>query len=442
MNKKLYMLIGVVILSLFSTNLYAETVYSLYDLCKIADKNARTIKIAEDDLYISEQDKKRALAVLMPRLTAFGSKNRTFTGYDNQVPDRKMNSIKDTETIGLQLDQSFTLNGKELVALKVTKDQIKKSEYDLESTKSNYLFEVSTIYYQILIAKKILDISKADVKRLEKHKNSVTEKLKVGTVTKTALFRAEAEHSKSKTNLLSALNNFKLAKASLKNLVDIDEEFSLIEDQFFYLKGLELSYENLIQEAIENRPELKSVTKAQEIADKTISYEYGSYWPKISIIGLYADSEILSDHESKYRLYNGETNVKEKSIEATITFTIFNGGLRKAQINQAVARKRQADAAFIDTKNSIILESKKAWFDFETAKSTIETLKDELKSAKENLNAVAMQFEYGLSDSVDMMDADTLFVSAQTRLAEAEFSYELSILDIVRIKGNLLELLL
>ncbi|MCD4743153.1 MAG: TolC family protein [Desulfobacteraceae bacterium] len=442
MNNKLYLLVGIVILSLLSVNLYAGTVYSLYDLCKIADKNARAIKIAEDDLYISEQEKKRALAVLMPRLTAFGSKNRAFTEYENQVPDRKMNSIKDTKTFGLQLDQSFTLNGKELVALNATKDQIKKSEYDLESTKSNYLFEVATIYYQILSAKKNLDISKADVKRLEKHKNSVNEKLKVGTVTKTALFRAEAEHSKSKTNLLIAQNNFKLAKASLKNLVDIDEDFSLIEDQFFYLKGFELSYENLIKEAIENRPELKSITKTQEIAEKTIRYERGSYWPTVSVKGTYGDSEIISDHDSRFKFFDSETNVIEKSVEASLSFTIFDGGLRKAQINQAIAKKRQADAALIDTKNRIILESKKAWFDFETAQSAIETLKDELKSAKENFNAVSMQFEYGLSDSVDMMDADTLFVSAQRRLAEAEFSYELSILDIIRIKGKLLELLL
>jgi outer membrane protein len=442
MHKKLFLIIALIVFGLFSSNLYAETVYSLYDLCKIADQNARKIKIAKDDLSISKSDKKRALAVLMPRITAFGSKDRSFTEYKNPLPLTKMDGITDTETYGLQLDQSFTLNGKELIALKVTKDEIKKNEFNLETTKSNYLFEVATIYYQILSAKKNLDISNADVKRLEKHRNSVNEKLQVGTVTKTALFRAEAELSKSKTNLLRALNNFKLSKASLKNLVDIDEEFSLIEDQFFYLKGSELSYDNLIKEAIENRSELQSVIKSQEIADKTINYERGSYWPKISIIGMYADSEIISDYDAQFRLFDNETNVKEKSIEAKLSFTIFDGGLRRAQINQAIARKRQADAVFIDTKNQIILESKKAWYDFQTAKSTIGTLKDELKSAKENFNAVTMQFEYGLSDSVDMMDADTLLVSAQRRLADAEFFYELSILDIIRIKGKLLELLL
>ncbi len=447
MGKKLFLMIIFVVFSLsffnmYNSNLYAETVYSLYDLCKIADQNARQIKIAQDDLYISKQDKKQALAVLMPSLTAFGSKDRAFTEYENQVPDRKMDNTTDTETIGLQVDQSFTLNGKELIALKVTKDRIEKSEYDLESTKSNYMFEIAKNYYQILSAKKNLDISKANVKRLKKHRNSVNEKLQVGTLTKTALFRAEAELSKSKTDLLKTENSFKLSKASLKNLVDIEEEFSLLENQYFYLKGEEFSYETLVKEAIDNRSEIKSAQKSLEVADKTIKYERGSYWPKISIKGMYTDSEVISDHDTQYSLFDSETNVQEKSIEASLSFTIFDAGLRKAQINQAKAQKRQADAALTDTKNTVILELKKAWFDFQTSKSTITTLKDELKSANENYNAVTMQFEYGLADSVDKMDAETLLVSAQRKLADAEFTYEISVLDIIRIKGKLLELLL
>ena len=88
MSKKLFLIIIFVVFSLpffnmYNSNLYAETVYSLYDLCKIADQSAIQIKIAEDDLYISKQDKKQAFAVLMPSLTAFGSKDRAYTEYEN-----------------------------------------------------------------------------------------------------------------------------------------------------------------------------------------------------------------------------------------------------------------------------------------------------------------------------------------------------------------------
>ena len=441
MHKKLLFIFTVFFISIISSYLTAEPIYSLSELCKIANTNALQIKISKDDLKISELEKKRALSVLLPSLTAFGSKNRTYTKYDDQLRNYKMDNTTDTETIGIQIDQSFTLNGKELIALKVTKDEIEKSEFNLETTKSNYMFEVATAYYQVLSANKNLDIFLSDVKRLEKHRNSVNEKLQVGTVTKTALYRAEAELSKAKTNLLRAENNLKFSKESLKNLVDIKEDFSVSDNREFYSNDFKITFENLIKDALENRTELKSVQKNLEIANKTISYERGSYWPKLSIQGTYGDSEIISDKDD-YDDLDRETNAREKSLQASVSFTIFDGGLRRAQISQAIARKRQADAVLVDTRNKITLESKKAWFDYETAKSTLVTLDDELTSATENFNAVTMQFEYGLSDSVDMMDADTLLVSAQQRLAEAEYTYILTILDMVRIKGGLLELLL
>jgi outer membrane protein len=442
MFRKSLIFLLVFIFSLLNTNLYAKTMYSLKDLCKIAKKNALKIKIAEDDLSISKLEKKRALSVLMPRLTAFGKKNKTFTKYDKQIPAIKMDNATDTETLGLKLDQSFTLNGKELIAFKVTKDQIKMNEYNLETTISNYMYEVSKAYFNILTANKILDISRSDVKRLTNHRNSVKEKLKVGTLTKTALFRAEAELSKSKTNFVRIKNNFKLAKAFLKNLVDIDEDFFLIENQDFNFDDFKISFDELVTQAINNRPELKSAEKILDIADKTIKYEKGAYWPKISIQGTYTDNKINSDHDTMYKLYDSKTNATIKTIEASFTFTLFDGGLRAAQIKQAIARKRQAKAALANTKNQIILESKRSWFEYKTAKSTLKTLEDELKFARENFDAVTMQFEYGLADSVSMMDADTLLVSAQRKLSEAEYAYILSTLDLIRIKGDLIKFML
>ena len=64
-----------VIFSLIFTQIpaYCQTTYSLHELVKLANIHAENIKIAEDDLYIAEQEKARALSVLIPRATSFGS---------------------------------------------------------------------------------------------------------------------------------------------------------------------------------------------------------------------------------------------------------------------------------------------------------------------------------------------------------------------------------
>ncbi|WP_321415982.1 TolC family protein [uncultured Desulfobacter sp.] len=126
-------------------------------------------------------------------------------------------------------------------------------------------------------------------------------------------------------------------------------------------------------------------------------------------------------------------------MQAQLIFTLFDGGLRRAQVRQAVARLRQAALSLANEKKVVILESKQSFLEFNTAKSTLINLADEVKSAEENFNAVQMQFKYGMADSIDVMDANTLLVDAQRRISNARSSFYLSILKIIYTQGDILD---
>ena len=169
----------------------------------MALKRSEKIKISNEDLYIAEQTKKKALSVLVPRFSAFGN----YTRYSEEKTAADAVTLIQPDWItawGVRFDQSFTLNGKELIALEITKDSIKKSEYDLNAVKEAYLFTVASAYYNILKTAKAVEIAKANVERLETHKNAVTVQLNIEAATKTDLFRAQAELSKSRTELINA----------------------------------------------------------------------------------------------------------------------------------------------------------------------------------------------------------------------------------------------
>jgi outer membrane protein len=116
--------------------------------------------------------------------------------------------------------------------------------------------------------------------------------------------------------------------------------------------------------------------------------------------------------------------------------------LRRDQIRQALADLRKAQNALALQEKKILLDSKISFLDYKTAKSTLLNLHDELKSARENFNAVQMQFKYGMADSIDMMDANTLLVTAQRRISDARYTYYLSVLKILYTRGDLISFLL
>lgn len=407
---------------------FSKSRYSLQELIQKADKLSETIKIAEDDVEIAVQEKKRALSVLIPRATSFGS----ITEYK----DEDM-SAPDTLTLGIKLTQSFTLNGKELIALDVTKRTIESRELSLQSVRSNYLLQVSQAYYNILSAQRSVEIAQSDVKRLTAHRDAVKEKLNVGNVTKTDLYRAEAELSKSRSSLVRAQNGALQYKAALQNLVDIDNEFELEKDPIQGLVQYDATLEDIKTFALNNRHEIKEAQKNLEIAQKTVKFKKSDYWPTISLEAGYKETEVSYDSSPSEVEFDNE----DLYFTGELVFTLYDGGLRRAQIRQALADVRKAKNALILQQDKVILDSTAAYLDYQTAISTLDNLQDELKSAQENFNAVQMQFQYGMADSVDMMDANTLLVTAQRSISEAQYTVYLSVLQILYTRGDLITFL-
>ena len=403
--------------------------YSLKDLCKIAGEKAERIQIAEDDIVIAEQEKKRALSVLIPRASTFGS-------YKNIRQDEA--TSPDSLTLGVKLTQSFTVNGKELVAYEYSKKGIEKSRFALESVKADYLLQVAQAYFRTLSTKRQKEIAAADVERLETHRNSVQEKLSVGNVTKTDLFRAEAEVSKARTSMVIAEHGVLQAKANISRLVGIDTDFTVSAQDVENLDHVNPILEKITARALDNRFEIKEALKDLERARDNVKYEKGDFWPVLSLEAGYQESDLSYGSAPSDVKYDTE----EAYVQAELNFTLYDGGLRRAEVNQARARERQALKALESKKNDIILEARVAFLEFETARNTLINLHDELKSAMENINAVQMQFKYGMADSIDMMDANTLLVTAERRISDAEYTLSLASLKILHTKSDLVDYLL
>jgi outer membrane protein len=73
-----------------------------------------------------------------------------------------------------------------------------------------------------------------------------------------------------------------------------------------------------------------------------------------------------------------------------------------------------------------------------TQKGILRFLNDQMVFARDNYRAVARQFEFGLSSSLDVLDANTLLVSAERRVASALYNYRLALLRMKKATGTLL----
>jgi len=103
-----------------------------------------------------------------------------------------------------------------------------------------------------------------------------------------------------------------------------------------------------------------------------------------------------------------------------------------------MARSRQADLAIEDFKKTLGVEVEGARLDLVTQQGVLKFQQDQAAFARDNFQAVSRQFEFGLASSLDVIDANTLLVTAEQKLAEASINYQVSWLRMKRVTGDLL----
>lgn len=402
--------------------------YTIYDMYRIALKRAERIKISEENLQLAELDREKALSVLFPGLTAFGD----YTRYSQEETAGDFTIQPESRASwGFKAGQSFTLNGKELIALKIAEEIIEKRTFDVNSAREAYLFLVAEAYFGVLKAQKRVEIGVANVNRLKTYKEAVSARLKVEAVTRTALFRSEAELSSARAALIRAENLLKLQESILSRLVGLETDFRLIEPDVKVSAVSENQLGMLKQEAYEVRSELKALGKQKTIAENQVRFNRSDYWPKVSLEGMYVNYDQNPG--------SGFTPDDSLSLTLGLRFSLYDGGLRSARIKEALTQKRMADLALADQKKQINVEIEAALLDMATQKGVYESVKDELTFARENYKAVTRQFDHGLSNSVDVMDANTVLVTSEVKLSEAYYNYQLAQVKLDRSRGTFLK---
>lgn len=423
-------LIFMLFLSLLQARAAFAVDYSLEELFKLGLEHSERIRFIEEDQYIAELNRDKAVSVLYPRLSAFGEMRR----YSEEKTTQSGQSLQPetTSSWGLRLEQSLSISGRELTALKVSKGRIEKSQHDINAVKEGYLFNVASAYYEVLKARKALEIARTNFERLKSHKGAVETRLKVGEVTKTALLRAEAELSGAESLLISAENRISVSRADLSRLIGITHDFGLKEP----LPGdsdwiFNTPLNSLKEIAFNERQELKALEKEKRNLEAQLRYVKDAYWPTLSLEGVYSnkDDSPSSSSAVKESLYAG----------IKVVFSIFDGGLKAADMREAQARLRQAGLSLEDYKKSVAVEVENAYLRFLTDSSIIKSMEDRMSFAQDNYNAVSKQFEHGLSTSMDVMDANTLLITAEMELSEAVFNRKLSVIRLNRATGTLLK---
>lgn len=407
---------------------FAQRVVTLEEAYRSAIAESEHIGISRESLAQAEREIDRAKSFLYPSITADASYLRR--------PDARVGGFgvlhSETEKqFNLTLDQPLYAGGRASAAYRRAKLGVRGGRLDLSLTTEELLFEVARAYYEALKAQRNVEIEVNEVERLEAHLRDAEKRFRVGEAIKTIVLRAEAELADARARLIRSRNDQETTKDQLALLARIEGPFALADPPSLTLS--EQSQAEWIKTAHTRRFDLERQLTNVQISEEQIDIAKGAFYPSLSLQARY--NWVDQDPESSFLITN------DRSAVLILSFPLFEGRLRVAELAQARSRHRQQLLQKQLLSDQIAVEVRRTLLNLNALTSQLDVLNAQVAFARENFALISRQFAVGLATNIDVLDANATLISAERQLANTTYDREVAILQVERAVGVFLDLI-
>jgi len=365
----------------------------------------------------------QAKANYYPQIDWTSSASRTSVGSRRSFGFQTVSVIFNSYSTGASLNQNIYDFGKTAAQVKIQSLNYDSSLSDLENTSEQIIFNVKQTYYGVLQTKRSRDVSAETVKQFEQHLEQAKGFYTVGTKPKFDVTKAEVDLSNAKLNLITAENARRIAVANLNNAMGIPEAPEYIIEDNLSFKKYEVIFENAIERAYKNRPDLKSIIVKKQAAESSIELAKKGYYPVLTGTAGYD--------------YAGNAFPIQKgwNIGATFSFPVFNGFLTKYQVEEAKANLNVLSANEELLRQGVFLEVQQAYLNLKNAGDRIPTAELGVKQAQENFEIANGRYTAGVGNPIEVTDAEVLLANAKLSYIQALYDYKVAQASLEKAMG-------
>lgn len=393
--------------------------------CQTAlDKN-ENIQISREDVKQTKREVAVATSNLFPQINATASHIRKKELFSSDIVP-ELSTPTDYELQQVELDQHIYQLGKVWSGRKMAKYHLQKSRHSHKRTTREVLFQVCTAYYNVLLGRRSIEIAESSLARAKKQLERARAQFEVGVLTKNNVLRAEVQVAQAREQLERAKNQYQIARENLALEMGLDSPPRKLREPLPAVFP-EKSLDALIQTALANRRDLRAAEESTLAAEERVEWERADFFPRISFHGEW-------QHTNEEAVFSGHDRNWQASLN--LSYPLFTGGKNRAEYVKAKSALHQAKISRQRLKKSIRTEVRSIYWDLQTLRKVLEQKRAQVNSAKRNYKQVAAQFEEGLANSVDQVDAFAALNQAQNQLASAHYNYQLNLIKLKLATGT------
>lgn len=324
-----------------------------------------------------------------------------------------------------------------LKAAKAGEEYYTMQTYQSEET---VIYNVTQLYYNALVSREKIIVLDANIEQMTKLVETTASQVENGLAKKIDLDRMRVNLTNYKTQRTQAQNQFQIQSNQLKQQMGMpmSATMELPEASFKEIES-KATIVDFGGMSLDNRIEYKLLKKQEELQQYQKKAYLAEYYPSLELSGNYSYNGISNKFDFLKSKSGGSTSswYDMAAVSLTLKVPIFDGWARRSRVRQANVTLKQIAKDVEYTTLQLNTQYENAKLQVQNNLSTIKAQKENVDLANEVYSSTQNNYNLGLANLTDLLDAETSLISAQNNYNEALLQYKLAELDIIKSNGNL-----
>ena len=441
--------------------MHAQRMLTLEECRNLAIQNNKELQISGEKIKMADNEKKAAFTKYFPQLSANGaymwnqkdinlldmgalsSSLSSSLGGLAQLPmiQHLMGGVNDMQHLDVQniwvgnvsLVQPVFMGGKIVNYNQITKfaKQLAESMNNLQL--QDLIYKTDETYWQVISLVNKKKLADAYVDLLRKMDSDVTAMIYEGVATEADGLSVKVKLNEAEMAQTKVENGLALTRMLLAQIcgLSLEEDLSLADEKLdnFPVETTQASAD--LNEAFMNRNELRSLDLATKIYKRKERIALAEMLPNVALAANY--------FVTNPNVFNGFKNDFAGMFNVGVMVKVplsgwWEGTYRR---NSAKAETRIKTLEWQDAREKIELQVNQSVYKVNEAGKKLIASSRNMENAEENLRRANFGFEEGVIPALNLMEAQTAWVSARSSLIDAQIEVKLTEVYLSKALGKL-----
>jgi len=401
--------------------------FTLNEAIDYALVNNPDLKIAIERIHQAEAQLGIALSAFYPQITARASylhSNNPAQVFSMIVSQRDFtaDAMQNINTPGYRQNfrpeiigrLSLFSGGQDYQSSKAAQLGIDAAEFERLSVHNALIEAVSTSFYTYLAALEAQKVAQDSIYAITSELNQTKLRYEAGTVLRSDVLSLEVKLAEAQDAEIRATNGIEFAKTSIANLLGLPgkQAFTISSAVQLSRPQLTTSFDDLLDHALTERPEIKAAAKQVKISRRQLKKEQGAYLPT-------ADAFVSYGQNSQTPGFSGQQD--NVTVGVAVEMNLFSGFSTKQRVNAAERKVAEAREMEQKTKLAIEQEVRIAFLKLEEALARLRVTEASVLAADEALRLVNEERRAGVATVTRYIESEVARNRAQSSSIAAHY---------------------